>query len=367
MAQEETAVQTERPVSPIVDGAVSPVDLGTLETSEDRLIASDTSRDLEERLEAFEAVYESEIGDTNLTRARNFEREFGLRQLYLKFEGSNATGTQKDRISFAQAMDALRRGFDVITAASCGNYGVALAFAAKCAGLRCVVYVPETYRPTRLGEIESLGATIVREGNDYEGSVVASKARAARDELYDANPGGANTILQLAAYQQIAYEIYDDLRDAPAVVAVPVSNGTTFAGIWKGFVSLHRRGKISRLPHMVAGSSFGKNPIVQSSILGLAECADLDPSKVRESRVNEPLINWHSTDGDWALHAIRESKGWAAYATDKAMRSYARLIREREGLMVMPASTAGLVALIEGRKEPFPADRYVAVLTGRRS
>jgi threonine synthase len=67
------------------------------------------------------------------------------------------------------------------------------------------------------------------------------------------------------------------------------------------------------------------------------------------------------------LHAIRESKGWAAYATDKAMRSYARLIREREGLMVMPASTAGLVALIEGRKEPFPADRYVAVLTGRRS
>jgi len=367
MTQHETPTSTERPVAPIVDGAVSTMDLHLIEASEDRRIAADVDRDLEERLEAFEAFFESEIGDTNLTRARNFEREFGVRQLYLKFEGSNATGTQKDRISFAQAMDALRRGYDTLTTASCGNYGVALTFAAKCAGLRCVVYVPHTYRPNRLAEIESLGATIVREGNDYENSVVASRARAERDGLYDANPGGANTILQLSAYQQIAYEIYDELRDAPAIVAVPVSNGTTLAGIWKGFVSLHRRGKISRLPRMVAGSSFGKNPIVQSSILGLAECADLDPSKVRESRVNEPLINWHSSDGDWALHAIRESQGWAAYATDKAMRSYARLVREREGLMVMPAATAGLVALVEGRAEPFPGDRYVAVLTGRRS
>ena len=68
----------------------------------------DTS--LEERLEAFEDIIDSEVGDTNLTRARNIERGTGLRQLYLKFDGGNPTGTQKDRIAFAQSMDALRRG-----------------------------------------------------------------------------------------------------------------------------------------------------------------------------------------------------------------------------------------------------------------
>jgi len=73
------------------------------------------------------------------------EREVGLRQLYLKFEGGNPTGTQKDRIAFAQAMDALRRGFDAMTVATCGNYGAAVAMAASFAGLRCYIYLPEGY------------------------------------------------------------------------------------------------------------------------------------------------------------------------------------------------------------------------------
>ena len=197
-------------------------------------------------------------------RARNIEREVGLRQIYLKFEGDNPSGTQKDRIAFAQVMDALRRGFDAITVATCGNYGVAVAFAASLAGLRCFVYVPERYRTRRIQEIEHHGAKVLRVPGDYETVVEISRERADEDDVYDANPGGANTALQLRAYGEIAYEIYDELRDAPAAVAVPVSNGTTLAGIHKGFVSLYRRGKTSRIPKMVAGSSFGKNPIVQA-------------------------------------------------------------------------------------------------------
>jgi threonine synthase len=50
------------------------------------------------------------------------------------------------------------------------------------------------------------------------------------------------------------------------------------------------------------------------------------------------------------------------------MISFARLIREREGLNVVPASTAGLIALIERhKKDPLPNDRYVVILTGRKS
>jgi threonine synthase len=50
------------------------------------------------------------------------------------------------------------------------------------------------------------------------------------------------------------------------------------------------------------------------------------------------------------------------------MISYARLLREKEGLNVLPASTAGLIVLLERhRQEPLPGDRYVVILTGRRS
>ncbi len=108
-------------------------------------VASDTSAPLEDRLEAYEDLIDSEVGDNLLTRGRNLERQIGLRQIYFKFEGGNPSGTQKDRIAFAQALDALRRGFDAVTAATCGNYGAAVALAASMAGIRCVIYIPSTY------------------------------------------------------------------------------------------------------------------------------------------------------------------------------------------------------------------------------
>jgi threonine synthase len=360
--------QRTLPFDRLLDGASAHSPLISPDLDSQRVVASDISRSLEDRLEAFEDIFQSEVGDTNMTRARNVEREVGLRQLYLKFDGGNPTGTQKDRIAFAQANDALRRGFDAMTIATCGNYGAAVALAASLAGLRCIVYIPETYHTKRVMEMEDLGAEIRRVPGDYERAVEVSMAQAEVEEMYDANPGGVNTPLQLSAYGEIAYEIYDELRDAPAVVAVPVSNGTTLAGIHKGFVSLYRRGKTSRIPRIVAGSSYGKNPIVQAFIKGLPSCEDLVPSKIRETAVNEPLINWHSADGDLALAAVRNSGGWAGDASDRSMVGFSRLIREREGLSVLPASTAGLIALLDVHKKvSLPPDRYVVILTGRRS
>ena len=287
------------------------------EVEKQRKIILDHEYPLEERLEAFEDVIDSEVGDTNLVRARNLEREVWLRQIYLKFEGGNPTGTQKDRIAFAQAMDALRRGYDTITLATCGNYGVACAQAASIAGLKCIIHVPENYHAQRIKEMADLGPEIIRVKGDYENAVTVSSEFADKNEHYDANPGGNNIALQLKAYGEIAYEIYDELRDAPKVLAVPVSNGTTLAGIYRGFLSLYKRGKTSRMPKFVAGSSFMKNPIVQAVIHNKEKCEDLIPEKIKESKINEPLINWHSIDGDLALDAVRKTKGWAGDASDK--------------------------------------------------
>jgi threonine synthase len=216
--------------------------------------------------------------------------------------------------------------------------------------------------------MERFGATIIRTPEDYEHAVRVSSEEAEREELYDANPGGRNTDIQLRAYGEIAYEIYDELRDAPAAVAVPVSNGTTLAGIYRGFVSLYRRGKTSRIPRIIAGSSHSKNPIINAFRKNLEACEDLNPTRIRESHVNEPLINWHSIDGDLALQAVRRSGGWVADASDKNLVALSRQLRDQEGLHVMPAATAGIVAILQKHREsPLPNDRYVVILTARRS
>ncbi len=330
-------------------------------------MVQDRTLSLVDRVECYEDIINIEVGDTSLSRARNLEREAGIRQLYLKFEGGNPTGTQKDRIAFAQCLDALRRGYDSIAVATCGNYGASVALAASLAGLKCIIHIPKNYHTERIGEMENFGAEVHRIAGSYEDTVRISSEMAASHEWYDANPGGANTPLQIMAYAEIANEIYDQLRDAPKIVAVPVSNGTLLAGIYRGFVSLYKRGKTSRVPLMIAASSTRKNPIVQSFRKGLQNCVDLVPEKIKETAVNEPLINWHSFDGEEALYAVRQSKGNAFNISDEKMLKTSRLLKEKEGLHVLAASTAGLVALLQADQEnEFESDRYVAILTSRK-
>ena len=327
---------------------------------------TDQSLSMTDRLESLEDIINLEVGDTALTRLRNLERDHGLRQLYIKFEGDNPTGTQKDRIAFAQVYDAMRRGFTTVAMATCGNYGVAMAFACSLAGLQCRIYIPASYHTERIQEMQNYKAEIIRLAGTYEEVVQASSREAREMDLYDANPGGTNTTLQLKAYSEIAFEIYDQLRDAPKYVACPVSNGTLLAGVYRGFVNLYKRGKTSRIPHFIAGSSSNKNPIVSSFNKGLKHCVDLDPSKIRETEINEPLINWHSFDGDEALYALWQSEGYAVHISDKKMKQMASLLLKNDGIKVLPAATAGLIALLEKhRKNPMAHDRFVALVTAR--
>jgi len=365
---EDPAIRMSNRGFDLLDNATSKVTAILPQIIDQKTRAADQNLPLDERIEAFEDIFDSEVGDTALTRARNLEREYNISQLYLKFDGGNPTGSQKDRIAFAQVLDAMRRNFETVSLATCGNYGSAMAFAASLAGLGCRIYIPEKYHTRRLAEMERFGAEIVRTPHDYEHAVWVSSETAEREDLYDANPGGKNTDIQLRAYGEIAYEIYDELRDAPAAVAVPVSNGTTLAGIYRGFVSLYRRGKTSRIPRIIAGSSHSKNPIVNAFRKNLARCEDLNPQRIRESQVNEPLINWHSIDGDLALMAVRRSGGWVADASDKSLIALSRKLRDQEGLHVMPAATAGIEAFLQRHRESaLPNDRYVVILTARRS
>ncbi len=350
----------------LIDGVTSAENRVSREAQKLSHEVQDLNLNLIDRLEGYEDIINLEIGDTQLSRAKSLERELDLRQVYLKYEGDNPTGTQKDRIAFAQVYDALRREFQVISLATCGNYGVAVSLAAQLAGLHCKVFIPETYHTDRIKEMERLEAEIIRLSGSYEDVVRASTQLAETNGWYDANPGGTNTPLQISAYSQIAFEIYDQLRDAPKYLAAPVSNGTLLAGIYRGFVSLYKRGKTSRIPKMIAGSSTHKNPIISSFKAGLDHCRDLDPKVIRETRYNEPLINWHSFDGEEALFALRQSEGAAFHISDQKMRQMSTYLLKKEGIKILPASTAGLIALLEYHKQqPLEPDRFVAVLTAR--
>jgi threonine synthase len=250
--------------------------------------------------------------------------------------------------------------------ATCGNYGVAVAYAAYLAGIKCKIFIPESYHTDRIKEMEKFNAEIIRLPGTYEDTVTESSNYARKNQWYDANPGGANTSLQIKAYAEIANEIYDQLRDAPKYIAAPVSNGTLLAGVYRGFVSLFKRGKTSRIPIFIAGSAAFKNPIISSFKAGFDTYKDIDPKIIKETAINEPLINWHSFDGEEALYAITQSGGEAHHISDKKMKDMSTFLHMKEGYRILPASTSGLIALLQmHKKNEMINDRYVAILTGR--
>jgi threonine synthase len=118
---------------------------------------------------------------------------------------------------------------------------------------------------------------------------------------------------------------------------------------------------------MVAASTPGGNPVVDCFLNGERRIRDLDPSEITETEHNEPLVSWRCLDGQEALDALWESRGWAAYVSDDTLLSFSEILAHQEGLLVLPASSSSLAALADYAKNRSSGERtFVAVLTGRR-
>lgn len=309
------------------------------------------------------------IGNTIFIEAKNLANLLGVERLYLKFEGSNPTGTQKDRIALALIEDAFKNKYKVITTATCGNFGAALAYVARNFGLETHIYIPTNYHPAknRINYLTQAKAHIHYIEGHYEDAVNFSSEIAEKENYYNANPGVSNVKdLSFRAYSEISSELYKNLRRVPDYIFCPVGNGTTLAGIHIGFRKLYKDGKISKIPKIIATSTTKGNPVIKSFKLKSKIALDLSPNEIRESKVNEPLTNWHSYDGQEALDAIYDSNGFADYASDAKMINFSKILREEQGLNALPASTSTLAVLSNLKKANFILKgTYVAIITGR--
>ena len=307
------------------------------------------------------------VGDTPLVRAPKLAKAAGLDDLWLKMEGANPTGTQKDRIARLEAGEAAACKAPGITVASCGNFGVAVAHAAFVHDLPCKVFVPADFRGERLDTMRSLGAEVVPVEGQYEDAVRASRDEAAKSDWFDANPGGASTLRTLVGYSTISKEVCARLKKAPDAVGAPIGNGSTLAGVHMGFRIAWAQGKTNKVPQIIGASSRGNNPVPAAIQRHQDSITTLDPRSIEETEVNEPLVNWDALDGQAAMIAIQDSGGTAYGITDDEMlRLHAALMED--GVDAHPASLSAVAAL-QAAAEAGVIDKkgtHVAILTSGR-
>ncbi|HEX2189825.1 MAG TPA: pyridoxal-phosphate dependent enzyme [Longimicrobiaceae bacterium] len=294
---------------------------------------------------------------TPIHRARTLQRMLGFEALYLKLECRNRTGTHKDRAAAAAVEEAVCLGAPGVTVGTCGNFGVALAHCASRVGLPCRVFVPIHYSNERVVEMVAEGCALEKVRGTYEHAVEESGRFATRSGFYDANPSGSGGVRALAAYSGIARELLQDLPDVPASVWVSAGNGTTLAGIHRGFEA------IGLEPRVCGVASRGNSALIDSARCG--RVVELDPADIVETAVNEPVVAWRAYHCAEALQALRSTRGWMYGATDQELVASAVLLSRAEGVESIPAS-AGALAGFQA-SAPDVLDRratHVLVLTG---
>jgi len=256
------------------------------------------------------------------------------RKVYLKYEGLNPTGSFKDRGMTMAVSKAVERGAGLVICASTGNTSAAAAAYAARAGIRCAVILPAgRIAMGKLAQAFAYGAVVialeghfdqclqlVREFSDEAGAVVVNSI----------NPD------RLEGQKTAAFEVVDDLGDAPHLHILPVGNAGNITAYWKGYLEYHRLGMTTRLPRMLGLQAAGAAPIYYNRVIPNPETA------ASAIRIGNPA-GWKT-----AIAAFEESGGAVDIVSDAEIFSAHHWLASNEGVFAEPASAASVAGLLKG-------------------
>jgi len=279
-------------------------------------------------------------GGTPLHRCERLAEELGIKNLYIKNEGANPTGSFKDRGMTVGISKALELGVRAVVCASTGNTSASLAAYAAKAGLPCIVLIPAG--KTALGKLAQAmmyGAIVVAVKGNFDSALQIATEASKQVGLYLLN---SINPFRIEGQKTAAFEICDQLRwQAPDRVILPVGNAGNITAYWKGFKELKALDLIEELPKMVGVQAAGASPIAKAFA---ANSVTIEPVKNPETiataiRIGNP-VNWKR-----ALNALRESNGKALTVTDDEIVKAQKLLARKEGIFIEPASAASIAGL----------------------
>ncbi len=290
-------------------------------------------------------------GFTPLIRARNLEREIGVRELWLKFEGTNPTGSFKDRGMVLAVAKALEEGARAVACASTGNTSAAAAAYAARAGIRAYVLIPAgKIALGKLAQALAYGARVLAVRGNFDQALALVRQVVERHPITLVN---SLNPYRLEGQTTAAYEVCEALGRAPDVLCIPVGNAGNISAYWEGFRryhAVHRTG----LPRMWGFQAAGAAPLV------LGRPVDRPETVATAIRIGRPV------NAEKALRARDESGGRIEAVTDEEILAAQKALASLEGIFCEPASAASVAGLWALRRRG-EADRdgtYVAVLTG---
>jgi threonine synthase len=291
-------------------------------------------------------------GGTPLIHARRLGAELGLDNLYLKFEGTNPTGSFKDRGMVLAVTRAAAAGAKAVVCASTGNTAASASAYAAAAGIPCFVVLPAgNVARGKLAQALAAGARLVMVDGNFDEALQAVRAlgeSGAAAVVNSINPD------RLAGQQTAAWEVCDVLQRVPDALALPVGNAGNITAYWGGFTRYAEAGRIDARPRMLGFQAEGAAPIVRGAPVAQPETV------ATAIRIGNPA-SWSG-----AVAARDESGGAIEAVSDEEILGAQRDVVRLEGIFCEPASAAGVAGVRKMAREGrvHRSELVVCVLTG---
>jgi len=279
-------------------------------------------------------------GNTPLIYAVNISEILGQNlRVYLKYEGLNPTGSFKDRGMTLAISKAKEKGAKAVICASTGNTSAsAAAYCAK-SGLKCIVVIPEgKIAMGKLAQAMIHNAKVIAvKGNFDEALKIVREIT----EKYPVTLVNSINPYRIEGQKTASFEVCDYLGDAPHFHCLPVGNAGNITAYWKGYKEYYAYKKISHLPVMLGFQAAGAAPIVKSHPIK-------KPKTIATAiRIGNPA-SWQK-----AVEAKNESNGLIDMVTDKEILSAYKILAQKEGVFVEPASAASVAGLFKLKRQGY--------------
>jgi len=290
-------------------------------------------------------------GNTPLIYAANISKELGVK-VYLKYEGMNPTGSFKDRGMVVAIAKAIENGARSVICASTGNTSASAAAYSALSGLKAIVLIPEgAIALGKLAQALTYGAKVIAIKGNFDDAL--KLVREAGKEYPVVIVNSINPY-RIEGQKTAAFEICDELKDAPEYIFIPVGNAGNITAYWKGFKEYRLNGKSNRLPKMMGFQAEGAAPIVRGYPIE-------SPQTIATAiRIGNPA-SWK-----FAVEAAKESEGIIDMVSDEEIIYAYKFVASLEGVFVEPASAASIAGLIKYvRNNKLSKDAtVVCILTG---
>ena len=300
-------------------------------------------------------------GNTPLYRCDRLAKSIGIRDLWVKHEGLNPSGSFKDRGMTVGVTKAVELGVCGVACASTGNTSASLAIFAAKAYLPCFVLLPKG--KVALGKVAQAmmhGAKVFSLRGNFDDALRIVRILCEEENIYLLNSVNP---YRLEGQKTIAFEVAEKLEwNVPDRLILPVGNAGNISAIFKGFSELNILGITDDIPKMTGIQAAGAKPVVDAFKAAKAEITpEANPETIASAiRIGDPV------NAAKALHAIRDSGGVAESVTDDEITEAQLELARVEGIGVEPASAAsiaGLKKLVE-LGEIAKDERVVCITTG---